>query len=247
MADHLVEELAQIDVQAQYTPIITPHISALAKPRPLPKQLTVLCYLPTQKRRFYGADIIDRLIQDLPQVHFIVLCDADTDYSSHPNVESLGLVEDLEPVMARCTVHVRPTLHDGTPRLVLEMLSRGRHAICTQAYPHCHQANTLAEFKNVLSRLESSANFNLPGREFVCKHFETARTTACLHAKIEEVVSPPPDPPSGSGRRQAFKLLSRCPWMLSRKCFPLPRRQDLPDEAEPLPVLLQGYQQAGWH
>ena len=244
VAEHLVEELARIGVEAEYVPIITPNISSMAEPHPLPKQLTVLCYLPTIKRDFYGGPIIDQLIAGMPDVHFIVLGDEGTDYSCHDNVESLGYVKDPSRTIGRCTVHVRPTLHDGMPRLVLEMLSRGRHAITSHPYPHCQHATGAEEIKRILRWLQRSAKFNLPGRQYVCEHFDTARTVRVLRDEIQRHLGPGRSGRWIKGKLQAAQLLSRCPWILSRKCEPLPRWQNLPTEAEALRVVLRGYEQA---
>ncbi len=247
VAEHLVDELGRIGVRAEYTPIITPHISALAKPHPLPSQFTVLCYLPTIKREFYGGPVLDRLMEEMPDVHFIVLCDEGTDYHDRPNVESLGYVEDLERTIGRSTVHVRPTMHDGMPRLMLEMLSQGRHAVACQPYPHCVQAADYESTKEALSEMKSKADFNLAGREFVCGHFETRRTARILFDRFEKECSPGRLSLAKQGKWQAARLLSRCPWMLSRMDEDLPLPEALPEEAIALRTVLRGYQRTCPH
>jgi len=240
VADHLVEELAEAGITAEATPVITPHISATTEPHPLPKELTVLCYLPTRRRTFYGGPVIDRLIAELPDVRFIVLADRGTDYSRFPSVESLGFVDDLERTIGRCTVHVRPTAHDGMPRLVLEMLARGRHAVTPHPYAHCRQATDVEAMKRVLLQLRRSAEFNLAGREYVCERFETPRAAAELCGRIDRSREPAGPACRCRGRRQAAQLLARCPWLLSRRIDPLPAPEDLPPEAEALRLSLIG-------
>lgn len=234
VADHLVEELARIHVEARYTPIVTPHICSGAQPQRLPSRVTALCYLPSHKREFYGAGIIDALIRDLPGVQFIVLCDQATDYSAFANVESPGHVEDLARTIGRCTVLVRPTMHDGMPRLMLEMLSRGRHAVCSQPYPHCLQADSLAEYKQALRTLADGAEFNLEGREYVCRNFETRHTVKLLQSHLLERLQPGRAALSKTGKVQAGRLLARFPALLSRKHLPLPHSSELPPEADAL-------------
>ncbi|MHC4091484.1 MAG: glycosyltransferase [Planctomycetota bacterium] len=241
VADHLVEELAGVSVGAEAVPVITPNISASAQPYPLPKQFTVLCYLPTRRREFYGGQVVDRLIEEMPDVRFIILGDAGTDYGRFENVESLGYVDDLTRTVGRCTVLVRPTHHDGMPRLVLEMLSHGRQAITSHPFPHCHHAGGVDEIRAILRRLQADGEFNLAGRRWACEHFETHRTATVLRDRIQSCLKPGRAARRRKGRWQAMQLLSRCPWILSRKCYPLPLPEELPAEAEALRIVLAGY------
>lgn len=240
VADHLIEELAGIGVEARSIPAITPNISAAAQPHPLPKDFTVLCYLPTRRRAFYGGEVIDGLIERMPDVRFIILGDAGTDYGERVNVESLGFVKDLARTIGRCSVHVRPTCHDGMPRLILEMLSHGRHVVASHPYPHCHQAGDVEGIVRMLRRLRREAGFNLPGREWVCEHFETRHTAGVLRDELRRCLEPGRPKLRRIGKRQAAGLLTRCPWILSRRCEPLPRAEDLPAEAEALRLALGG-------
>ncbi|MCH7813460.1 MAG: hypothetical protein IID40_05510 [Planctomycetes bacterium] len=240
VSEHLIEELATVGVDARLVPVITPHISATAQPHPLPAQFTVLCYLPTKRREFYGGPLIDALIEKMPQVPFIILGDRDTDYSRHRNVESLGTVEDLSRTMGRCTVLVRPTGHDGMPRMVLEMLSHGRHAITSLPLPHCHHAADLEGIASALRRLRSRGEFNLAGREWVCQNFETKHTAGVLREVMQQSITPGRRTLRRAGKRQAAKLLLRAPWLLSRKCYSLPRPEELPPEAAALRLALSG-------
>ncbi|MCP4248231.1 MAG: glycosyltransferase family 4 protein [bacterium] len=240
VSENLIEELAAVGVDARLVPVITPHISAAAQPHPLPAQLTVLCYLPTRRREFYGGSLIDALVEKMPEVRFIILGDRDTDYSRHRNVESLGTVEELSRTMGRCTVLLRPTAHDGMPRMVLEMLSHGRHAITSLPLPHCQHAADLGGIESALRRLRRRCEFNLAGREWVCENFETKRTARVLGEVMEQSISPGRPALRRAGKRQARKVLMRAPWLLSRKCYPLPRAEELPDEADALRLALAG-------
>ncbi len=240
VADHLVDELSAVGVQAETVPVITPHVSADAEPHPLPKEFTVLCYLPTRRRAFYGGPVIDRLIRELPDVRFIILGDQGTDYSRFDHVESLGYVEDLPRTIGRSTVHVRPTLHDGMPRMVLEMLSHGRHAVTSYPYPHCQQAKDVESICRVLKRLRRGAEFNLKGREWVCDNFATSLTAGCLRDRIAQCLAPGRTALRRTGKWQATQFFTRCPWVLSRRVERLPAADELPSEAESFRLILQG-------
>jgi len=241
VADHLVDELAEVGIAAETTAVITPHVSPEVQAHPLPEQLTVLCYLPTARRAFYGGLLIDQLIRELPDVRFVILADPGTDYHGQPNVESPGFVDDLDGTLNRCTVVVRPTLHDGMPRMVLEMLARGRHVIASHRYPHCVRAVDVDAIRHELHRLERGCELNLAGRRWVGRHFETRRTASALRDRVQQRLAPGRSALRREGRRQGLQLLARCPWLMSRKLYGLPRADDLPPEAQALRTVLAGY------
>jgi hypothetical protein len=180
VADHLADELRGIGIGAATIPIIADFFAEPGDSPPLPEQPTVLAYLTSDyRRRFYGGHIIDEMIRRRPEVKFLIVNDPDTDYSDWPNVESPGTISDMQPIYARSTVLVRPTAHDGMPRMMLEALSFGRHAICSHPYPQCLHANTLDGFFDGLDRVLADATLNEAGREYVFQHF--ARERAALH------------------------------------------------------------------
>ncbi len=53
-------------------------------------------------------------------------------------VEYLGVLEDVRPALAQCSVYVLPSYREGTPRSVLEAMAMGRPIITTDA-PGCRQ------------------------------------------------------------------------------------------------------------
>ena len=209
VADHLVAELAAIGVEAHTIPVITPNISASVSPHPMPKEFAALCYLPTRRRAFYGGAVIDRLIKSMPTVRFIVLGDAATDYSRFDNVESPGFVDNLARTIGRSSVYLRPTCHDGMPRLILEALSHGRHVVASRPYPHCQHAKDADEFQRALRHLEGRAEFNLAGREWVCQHFETRVTAQVLGDELRRCLEPGRSGLRRTGRRQAVAGIRR--------------------------------------
>ena len=187
VADHLADELAEIGIRAATLPIIAEFTTPTAPPPPLPDRPTVLAYLPGDDRReFYGGHIVDALIRRRPDVFFLIANDLNTDYSSLPNVESVGLIDDMSSIYARTTVLVRPTAHDGMPRMMLEALSHGRHAVCSYPYPHCHRATDIESFADVLDDLLANPTLNEAGRQFVTDHFDRAQAAQKLLSLCEK-------------------------------------------------------------
>lgn len=53
-------------------------------------------------------------------------------------ISYLGRLQDVRPVIAKCTVYVLPSYREGTPRTVLEAMAMGRAVITTDA-PGCRE------------------------------------------------------------------------------------------------------------
>lgn len=53
-------------------------------------------------------------------------------------IEYLGATEDVRPFLAKCSVFVLPSYHEGTPKSVLEAMATGRPIITTNA-PGCRE------------------------------------------------------------------------------------------------------------
>ncbi|WP_404379857.1 hypothetical protein [Caenispirillum salinarum] len=164
VAPHLVDELAQVGVQAVYVPSIA-DLSALESPMPDRLPRGVLVYLPAARRDFYGRAAVERAAAAHRDLPFIVVGDDAHALAHHPNVESLGWVGDMEALWPRIGAVLRLTEHDGLPRMVLEALARGREAIYAWPLDGCRWVRTDAEVDAALAAFKASTAPNAEGRE----------------------------------------------------------------------------------
>jgi hypothetical protein len=125
----LVDELGTVGVTAREFPFISPKLNFGPCP-PMPDVFTVLTYLPGDRFDFYGGPLVGRLAQELPEIQFVAVGDGINHLATLPNVEHLGLVEDMTPVFEQTSLLLRVIEHDGCPLMVQEALSYGRHVIC---------------------------------------------------------------------------------------------------------------------
>ena len=221
VADHLAAELREIDIRAEVIPIIADFVRPQAPP-PLPDKPTVLAYLSSDYRRnFYGGRIIDALIRRRPSITFLIVHDADTDYSWASNVVSLGTVSDMASVYARSTLLVRPTAHDGMPRMMLEALSFGRQVVCSQVYPHCHHAADVDGYLRAVDAVLSQPSGNEAGREYVLEHFERDRACRATFDRFTALLRPSRTIRRGAGAFRALaSLVNHGPVWRGRKYVP---------------------------
>lgn len=136
-----------------------------------PSQLTVLCYIPDGKEKFYGLEQVLYCAEKMPDTEFLLL--RNTGASNLPNVRSLGFVpeEEIYNIYNLCNVYVRMTQHDSLSCMVLELLACGRHVIWTYPFPHCFQANSKDELYKLLSDKFLFRYPNKDGKEYVLNHF----------------------------------------------------------------------------
>ncbi|QCF26737.1 glycosyltransferase family 4 protein [Hydrocarboniclastica marina] len=166
VSPHLVEELDEIGIKADYLPSPC-DLSALQSkpPRNLPGG--VLTYLPTDRRQFYGEKVLIDAIEANPDLDFYIVSDESHSLRRYPNVRSLGWVKDMEKVWPKIGVLLRVTEHDGMPRMVLEALARGRYVIYSERFEGCWFARTSEQVNEYLQRFRELQQPNKSGPEVV--------------------------------------------------------------------------------
>ena len=127
--------------------------SSLATPEPF----SVLAYVPDNNREFYGGHVIDQLILNNPDTHFIILGDSKAADQPNCEIHSIDLSIDMQVFYERVSVLIRLTQHDGLSNMVLEALAYGRHVIWTSKFPYCqHTLPNLEEAQKALDLIKSS-------------------------------------------------------------------------------------------
>ena len=173
---------------------------------------TVVAYTPQDRLDFYGIAFIVELARRLGDVQFELLATNLKD-GLPPNVRALGWVEDMDAVMRRATVLVRPVMHDGLSNMVLEALAYGRHVLWSYAMPGVERITTLdAAEKYIKALADQSRNGtlrpNLLGRETVSKEHSSALVAAHTKVELESVARRRwRQPPGWAGRVLADGLL----------------------------------------
>jgi hypothetical protein len=123
----------------------------------------VLIYLPTNRGRFYGEEVVTSTIQANPDMRFVVVADAEHRFAGYQNVESLGWVKNMGPVYDTTGCLLRITQHDGLPRMVIETLLLGKYVIYSHEFPGCWTAKDSNDVQNWISVFRKSALINTAG------------------------------------------------------------------------------------
>jgi len=131
-----------------------------------------------------AAGIVRR---DFPLARFILVGPIDSNPDAIPSeevrrwvskgmIDYRGVMKDVRPVLAECSVYVLPSYREGTPRSVLEAMATGRAVITTNA-PGCRQ--TVDHGVNgYLVLVRSSEDVAMAMREFL--------VNPCLMARMGE-------------------------------------------------------------
>lgn len=174
-APHLVEELAQIGIRAEYVPIYP--INKKFSPLPMPRSHAVLAYIPEPRETFYGKEIMLYLAKKHPEVPFYIVANGGIhDPMPLSNVHYLGMLnwEELKAVYAKSSILLRCTEHDGLPVMVLEALGLGRYVIFSHSFPYVNTPSCRVPEKveeELTSILAFAPTLNYDGSEYVNAHF----------------------------------------------------------------------------
>ena len=155
-APWLADEIRAIGLKCEYVPVTW--VSIVEKPRPLPKNFSVLVYLPSVRRaKLYGLDRILQVSRSLPHISFELVGLVDGQIPDPPpNLHISARIRDMAEVYRRSTVYWRPVQHDGLCFMSLEALSHGRHVIWSYPFPHCYQSSNAEEDRAHIERLHAS-------------------------------------------------------------------------------------------
>lgn len=134
----IVEELESIGLSAQLTDQIINNMP-IAQSSHLKK--AVLAYLPDARPEFYGFSYIESLVKNYPETEFVIVADKTHKLAHFSNVNSVGWVDDMEPIWERIGLLIRVTEHDGFPRSVVEALARQKYVIHNRQFEGCWYAN----------------------------------------------------------------------------------------------------------
>lgn len=191
-APWLVDELAEVGIQAEFIPVINERLFRYlsSDPPELPDSFTVLAYMADHRAAFYGWEKILQLAKDFPEIEIMITrAMGNFTTESSPNIKFLGWIDNMYEIYERCTVTVRMTQHDGTSGMILESLALGRHAVWTYPFPGVLHAVNYASLRNHIEDLLSLhqrrlLKVNKAGREFIQQNLNPADTARRVEERL---------------------------------------------------------------
>lgn len=179
-APWLADELGGAGVQAMFislsaVPFVKVDLSVEAPP--LPKEFTVLTYVPDSAVSLYGGEHIKCLARDFPMVKIKILSSTGGWWPDPPpGVQFLGWVDDPRELYVQSTVMIRMAAHDAIGGMVQEALSYGRHVIWSYPLGGVRMARDYGALREHVEELleehrRSDLKINAEGIEVVKNNF----------------------------------------------------------------------------
>jgi len=195
-APWLVDELREMGIRSDVVPLPVPGIASGAPP--LPASFRVLFYLPVDAfdREVFDIETMLRLPRELPDVAFVLIpSPAESLPSPLPlNLEARGWVTDMDALYRETTVLARLVAHDGMPFMVLEALSRGRHAVYSYELPGVVHARGYDAVKEAITRLRDAhtggdLGLNEAGMRWVAESHAPGPAADAIDRRLREVLT----------------------------------------------------------
>lgn len=165
VATHLQEELNSINIEADFIPSIVVSEESQNNEINNATASKILVYMPSNRKEFYGFEIVKGLIERYPERTFTIVADTEHSLAQYQNVESLGWVDDMHTIWPEVLCVLRITKHDGMPRMVLEALKKQKYAVYSWPLAGCHYANDLSSATKSLGDVFASPVINSQGPE----------------------------------------------------------------------------------
>lgn|SRR5208337_3752965 len=151
----MVHEVQLLGLSCELVPL--PSSRVPDRPSPLPREFSVLVYMPDSRRRhLYGLDRILQVAREMPHIPFeLVGLLHGPIPDPPPNLRIYGRISDLVDFYRNASVVWRPVRHDGLSFMVLEALGHGRHVLWSYAFPGCVQVTSASEARHEIARLHA--------------------------------------------------------------------------------------------
>lgn len=147
------DELRDLGLQSDIVPLPLRNYSPSVKP--LPKQFTIMVYLPKSRPDFYGKSAYEKVLAEFADdgIRLFVVGGGNLRVPEGIEVTNLGWCDDLRPIYEQVTVLVRLTPRDGLSLMVLEALSFGRHVMWSKPFPYSTFVRNRSDLKAGLRSL----------------------------------------------------------------------------------------------
>jgi len=187
----IAEEVRSLGVKCEY--VQASFVNPVTPPA-LPKNFSVLVYLPTLRRaELYGLDRIVEVAKKLPGIQFnLVGLEKGPIANCPPNLCVHGHV-NLHEFYQRSTVIWRPVRHDGLSFMVLEAMACGRYVLYSYPLPGCIQVTNVSAACQEIERLRDlhysgALGLNHEGVNVIARDYDPSVVSEKLRARWETII-----------------------------------------------------------
>lgn len=133
--EDVADKLRELGLQARVVPLAA--VPPVSEVRPLPKDFTLLLYLPADRPEFYGRYQYEQLMQTFSTeaVQYIILGGGRIDVPDGVKAQEVQWAHQLSEIYDRSTAFVRFTDPRFVSLMVIEALLHGRHVLWSNDFP----------------------------------------------------------------------------------------------------------------
>lgn len=176
--ENIVQELQESGITSQKQPLPVYVIYPL---RNLPKEKRIAIYLPDKlpaDYNFFQGPLIKRLVNEFPEVEFIITSNSGKYFVDDKNVKCIPWVENMEELYNKVMAVIRLPLHDATGATIIETLAMGRTMIASATdFPYCKIVKTFDDAKNYVNQIISKPILNKEASDYVHNLYDNDNLT----------------------------------------------------------------------
>ena len=168
---NLVTELKEMGVKSKLL-IAAPDLPTECAA--MPKEHGVLLSIPDFRMKFYGYDMLMRVVRAFPDTTFHIAGSEMPEYYNEPNIVFEGRLsrEGMNALFDRVSIVMRYPEHDSTSLVLMESLIKGKRIISRFEFPYAKQAESFDELCKALeSLLKIPPVPDWEGHAYAVEHF----------------------------------------------------------------------------
>lgn len=190
VSQNLVKELNAIGVISRNQPL---PVYQIFIPCEIPENYKMIVYLPDRSQHswdFYQGNFIKKLVNDFPEVKFIITANSGKHFSEK-NVTCYEWLENMQETYSQARGVIRIPLHDGLSNTIIETLSMGRSMIISGAdFPFCKKVISYSDLKTHVKNIMSDpCVINIAASEYVHRNYNIDKITSSLISIYRELDS----------------------------------------------------------
>ena len=171
-APWLKNELMELGINATLLPIIPAGMRyEVAK---MPKEHSVLVYMPEGRESFYGKKYIEYLAKEFPNIRFFIVANSNKELIKLKNVTFLGKLSlnEMEALYDKISILIRLPEHDGLSLMLLEALVKGKQVIYKYKFPYVYTPLDINNLREIFEEIiKKPPRVNYEASEFIKNNY----------------------------------------------------------------------------